>query len=143
MKQCCLPRSQKGIVLLEALIAILIFSMGILALVGMQANAIGHVQDAKYRADAGFLANQVIGEIWAKQANLAANPAAYNYPSGGTPPAGLTEWVNTVGATLPGAASNPPQVVINGNQVSVTVRWQPPQSGALHSHVAVAAIACC
>jgi type IV pilus assembly protein PilV len=43
--------------LLEALIAILIFSFGILGLVGLQANAINLSTDAKYRADAALLAN--------------------------------------------------------------------------------------
>ena len=42
--------------LLEALIAILIFSMGILALMGMQATAINTVSESKYRSNAGFLA---------------------------------------------------------------------------------------
>jgi len=40
---------QTGSVVLEALIAILIFSIGILALIGMQATAINSVADAKYR----------------------------------------------------------------------------------------------
>jgi len=45
---------QKGATLLEALMGILIFSVGILALVGMQALAIKQMTDAKYRSDAGF-----------------------------------------------------------------------------------------
>ena len=48
---------QRGATLLEALIGILIFSVGILALVGMQALAIKHMSDAKYRSDAAFFAN--------------------------------------------------------------------------------------
>ena len=60
---------QQGSVLLEGLIAILIFSMGILALVGLQAAAIKNSSDAKYRADASYLANQIIGQMWADRAN--------------------------------------------------------------------------
>ena len=56
-------RLQGGATLLEAIIGILIFSLGILALVGMQALAIKQVNDAKYRADASFYANQIIGEM--------------------------------------------------------------------------------
>jgi type IV pilus assembly protein PilV len=41
--------------LLEALVAILIFSISLLALVGMQAMAVRNVGEAKYRADASFL----------------------------------------------------------------------------------------
>lgn len=64
------PISQKGIVLLEAMIALLIFSMGILALVGLQAAMIKNTSDNKYRADASFLAQERIGRMWADPNNL-------------------------------------------------------------------------
>jgi type IV pilus assembly protein PilV len=60
---------QKGAVILEALIAILIFSMGILALVGLQAVMLQNTTDSKFRADASYLAQQQIGRIWADPAN--------------------------------------------------------------------------
>src|SRR5471030_755365 len=60
---------QTGSMILEAMIAILIFSMGILALIGMQATAINSVSDAKYRSTAGFLADQMIGTVWATRQN--------------------------------------------------------------------------
>ena len=44
--------------LIEALIGILIFSIGILALIGMQAAAIRNTADARYRSEASFLANR-------------------------------------------------------------------------------------
>lgn len=55
---------QIGFVLLEGLIAILIFSMAILGVVGMQATAITQASESQYRADAAFLANQLIGQMW-------------------------------------------------------------------------------
>jgi type IV pilus modification protein PilV len=56
--------AQKGVMLLEALIAILVFSLGILAMVGMQAVAIGHSGQAKYRADASFAVNKLFAMMW-------------------------------------------------------------------------------
>lgn len=53
-------RQQSGVILLEALLAILIFSLGILALVGLQAAAVKQSADAKYRTEAALLANEVI-----------------------------------------------------------------------------------
>ena len=47
-------KKQRGVMLIEGLIAILIFSLGVLAMVGMQAQAINHTSQAKYRADAAF-----------------------------------------------------------------------------------------
>ena len=54
------PVNQQGVVLIEALIAILIFSMGIMALLGLQAAMIKNTSDNKYRADASFIANNVL-----------------------------------------------------------------------------------
>ena len=65
-------RQQTGVMLLEALIAILIFSLGILAIIGLQAQSIRNSSEAKYRADASFLANQLIGYMWTDPANFAA-----------------------------------------------------------------------
>ncbi|MBZ0095017.1 MAG: type IV pilus modification protein PilV [Sulfuricella sp.] len=129
--------SQRGSVLLEALIAILIFSMGILALIGMQAAAISNVSDAKYRSDASFLANQVIGEMWANQPNL----ASYAYAGTGTPPAVLTNWVAKVQSTLPGTAANAPTIAIGTNNlVTITVSWQPPKTPVAHRHQVITQI---
>ena len=136
--------------LLEGLIAILIFSMGILAIVGMQATAIKNSADAKYRSDASYLANQIIGQMWADRSNLASYA---NYPGAGTicnptgsasvyaNMTGMTGWLTTVSNTLPNAAANKQQVVIGANNlVTVTVCWQAPQENVWHNFVATAQI---
>lgn len=83
--------------MLEGLIAILIFSMAILAVVGLQATAIAKGTESQYRADAAFLANQLIAQMWvhagsgvinasgvivagnAATSGVAAAPNLYNY----------------------------------------------------------------
>jgi len=138
---------QAGVMLLEALIAILIFSVGILAIVGMQATAIQDMGEAKYRSDASFLANQIIADMWGNSANL----AGYAYAGSGSVPAVLTNWVNTVQSRLPGVSvasgTNLPIVAIGANNtVTVTVRWQPARDvslNAAHSYQLVAYINCC
>ena len=129
---------QRGATLLEAMVGILIFSLGILALVGMQALAIKQVNDAKYRADASFFANQIIGEMWVNRTNL----GTYAYAGGGSPPAVLANWVSAVQSGLPGITSgtNQPTVAVAGTTVTVTVRWQPPAATAAHNHVTIAYI---
>ena len=47
-------RRQGGFMLIEALIAILIFSIGILGIVGLQAAAVNQSTDARYRSEAAF-----------------------------------------------------------------------------------------
>ena len=55
--------SQRGVVLLESLIAILIFSIGILGAVGLQATVIKNTSEAQYRAIASSYVQQRIGVI--------------------------------------------------------------------------------
>ena len=75
--------AQKGSALLEALIAIVVFSLGLLALAGAQANAIRAQGEAKARADAAFVANQVIGDLWSVAPNqLAGSEADRVFKSG-------------------------------------------------------------
>ena len=66
------PARQQGVVLLEALIAILIFSLGILGLVGLQAGMVKGTSEAKYRAEASYVAQREIGRIWADPNNAAS-----------------------------------------------------------------------
>lgn len=129
---------QRGATLLEALIGILIFSIGILALVGMQALAIKHMSDAKYRSDAAFFANEIIGQMWVNRGSL----GSYAYAGSGTPPAAIDNWVTSVQNTLPGvtAAANRPIITVAGTTVTITVRWQLPGGTDVHRHTTMAYI---
>ena len=55
---------QSGVALLEALIAILIFSLGILTIVAIQATSIRLTGDAQLRTRASLLAERLIGQMW-------------------------------------------------------------------------------
>lgn len=143
----CAKTQQTGSVILEALIAILIFSIGILALVGMQATAIGNVADAKYRSTSGFLANQIVGTIWATRvgainANASNVMAATPDPTFACNPCGAANgnaytqaWVASgVAAELPNGTAS---IAISGAVVTVTLNWQPPTAAsgvAPHRH---------
>ncbi|HEY2336988.1 MAG TPA: type IV pilus modification protein PilV [Burkholderiales bacterium] len=124
-------RGQRGVALLEALIGILIFSIGILAVVGMQATAIRTVSDSKYRSEAAFLANQLLTQMWTD----AGNVSAYAYPGTGTVPARLTNWVSDVGSRLPGTTAAQPVIAVSGATASgatvqITVYWQLPEEAS-------------
>ena len=127
--------------LLEGLIAILIFSLGILAIVGMQGAAVKASGDAKYRSDAALLANQLIGAMWVS--DRAPATLKTSFETNGT---GYNAWLADVGATLPGVAANPPQVVVDAmnpatlGQVTVTIFWQAPNESTAHNHSVIAQI---
>lgn len=131
-------RRQRGASLLEAMIGILIFSIGILALVGMQALAIKHMSEAKYRSDAAFFANDLIAQMWVNRGSL----GSYAYTGSGAPPVALQYWVASIQTELPGvtAAANLPIVTVVGTTVTVTVRWQVPGGSSDHKHVTIAYI---
>lgn len=127
--------------LLEALIGILIFSIGILALIGMQATAMRTTIDAKYRSEASFLVNEVIGRMWvgdkANLANFATSPGS----PAACPASPVCPWITRVELLLPNATgANAPEVAVAGNEVTVTVRWQPPGDTQASSHLAVTQI---
>jgi type IV pilus assembly protein PilV len=138
-------KREQGVMLLEALIGILIFSIGILAIVAMQAAAIGYTSDAKYRSDASFLANQIITQIWLDRGTNMANTTSYAYP-GGTATA-LSNWVSKVNATLPGNKAPAITVTLSGtpatsSTIGVTISWQPPNSGTVvHSYRTISVVA--
>ena len=152
---------QSGVMLIEALIAILIFSVGVLGIIGLQASAAKASVDAQFRSEAALLANELIGRMWAgdrTQATLQANYASANgamYQQwawvGAIPASPGTQAApaaGTVLATLPGARVNPPTVVIAASagtavpssQVTITIFWQVPGEAAVHNYVAVAQV---
>lgn len=150
-----LRRAQSGVMLLEALIGMLIFTIGILALVGMQGFAMRTAAESKYRADASFMANQVIGSMWVDITNILEYDTAKGRKCpGGTPslPAEKAacrrdNWAKQVEVALPGVrGGNEPTIAVNGDEVTVTVQWQRKADGSTtgdfnkHNYVAVAKI---
>ena len=142
------PLNQRGMSLIETMVAVLILAIGILGLLGFQAVAIANISAAKYRTDASFLASQLIGALWANRQSLEATPAAFTHfgAGGGCEPTGsrathaaVTGWLTDVGAALPGATADAQQVRIDANQmVIVTVCWKAPGDTRWHNHIEVA-----
>ena len=131
---------QQGSVVLEALISILLFSIGILAIVGLQAASIKNTASAKYRTDASLLVNQVIGQMWVSNKTNATLVANFSSPAG----AGYAVWANSVAQALPGVsgvAANTPIIAIDAsNNATITVFWQAPGEAAAHNYTAIAVV---
>jgi type IV pilus assembly protein PilV len=125
---------QRGMMLLEVLVAILIFSMGILAMLGMQATGMRATIDAKYRSEASFLATEIIGAIWGDAGNVTLYDSA---TCSGVP--ACNAWLLKVANRLPNATgANVPTIDVAGRQVTVTVRWQRPGETTASRHELVA-----
>lgn len=93
-----LPRAERGGFLLEALVGILIFTLGVLGLFALQARAIGYSSDIQYRGEAAYLANAYLSKMWAMpRATLTAlfdDPGEAEYDA----------FALTIQQRLPGAA---------------------------------------
>lgn len=134
--------------LLEALIAILIFSIGILAIVGMQGSAVKASSDAKYRSDAGMQANNLIAQMWVS--DRTATMLKTNFQGGnGTDGTQYTAWTgsktspssDSVFGTLPGSITNPPKVTVSATGVvNIEILWQAPGDSTAHKFFIVTQI---
>ena len=95
-------------------------------------------------AEAAFLANEIISEIWVDRGANYSNVAKYAVSGGTTGGApGADRWVQKVQTLLPGSDTYPPEVAIvtpaaGGRQVTVTLRWKAPEAVAPSNHVAIA-----
>ena len=147
-------RAQQGAFLLEALIGILIFSLGVLGIVGLQARAIRFTNDAEFRAEAMYLANSLISEMWTDDRALLYTK--YDSTQGG---AGYIAFQTRVNTALAGATIPAPVVVVNGpppfnfyppplpqansvmsNVVQVQVFWQLPGDPITHNYTTTGVI---
>jgi type IV pilus assembly protein PilV len=153
------PARQRGFLMIEALIAILIFTLGILGMIAMGGTAIGAQSDARYRTDAARLAENIANTIAlnADRSNptdplvLQTSLAPFQHqPTGtvcgafsGTASANalVTSWLSEVTTTgpglpgLPGTVAGGQQIAISSgaggyNKVEVTVCWKDPGTPA-------------
>lgn len=139
--------SQRGVMLIEMLIAVLLFSLGILGIVALQAQSIRHVGDAQYRGEAVFLANALVSQMWVDDRTSIDKTyldTTYGDAGGGPGYAAFKEMVRT----LPGAdlSTNAPQVKVaagpatTSSVVTVTVFWQLPGEPSPHNYSTTAVI---
>jgi type IV pilus assembly protein PilV len=127
-RQTAASRRVRGVVLIEVLVAMLIFMLGVIGLVGLQGAMTRAQTESKIRADAAFLASDVVGRMWSDLANM----ATYS----GTGCASQTrckEWQTKVAGSLP-RGTGAVTVDATTGDVEVTVNWTMP-NGDAHQYV--------
>ena len=139
-------RQQKGSMVIEALLAILLFSLGVIAMMGLQAASVTMATDAKYRSDANLLANNLMAQMWSSHESTTL---VTDFQTGG---AVYNAWLTDVNAALPGAAAQPPAVTVAavtstvGSQtittypVTIQISWKGPDEATFHTYTALAQI---
>jgi Tfp pilus assembly protein PilV len=118
---------QAGAYLLEALIGMLIFALGVLGIVGLQAASLRTTTDSGLRAEAVFAASQLLGQMWTDDR---ANLAAYSSTFAGPP---YKNFAAQLRAAQLGAFAQDPTVLIDNfaappsqtsNSVTIQIFWR-------------------
>jgi type IV pilus assembly protein PilV len=111
-------RAQAGVAMLEVLVSILLFSLGVLGLIGLQTRAISVSGDAEDRNRAALLANEIVSTMWLNN-SITVDTAA---------------WTTRIGDLtrngLPGAELDVTPLTTIANTADITITWTPPQRAA-------------
>ena len=109
-------RPESGFTLIEVLISLLVFSFGVLGMVGLQATASKLSVDSEERTRAALLASEMVATMWGNQSTTVSDGA-------------LTAWntrlADTSAMGLPGGSGTVGAADANG-VVTVTVTWTSP-----------------
>lgn len=136
-----MKRHQQGVVLLEALIAVLILAIGLLGTIGLQARAYSALSDASMRAEATIAAESLLGTMIVDQNNL----SLYQLAAGAAPNARLAKWLTETQRVIPGAsvviAVKPPVAASTNTQVDIAISWTRTSGGPVNSHLVTSFIA--
>lgn len=113
--------------LVEVLVSVLLFSVGVLALVGLQANMNQAQGAAKVRTDAAYLASELTGLMWSDASHLDdytdSQCGAY---------ARCQAWRDKLARSLPNGLAT--VTMPTAGEVKIEITWSLPD-GAPHKYV--------
>lgn len=125
---------QRGSSLLEGLLAIILFSIGLLSLLMLLSATLIESSNARYRIEASLLINDLVSHMWIGDHSLNGLKTRY----ADTTSTDYQSWFTSVSNRLPGvsAKANTPQITIdNARNVTVTLRWQVPGDSTSHQMI--------
>ena len=126
-----LRKQQAGILLIEVLVTIVIVSFGLLGVAGVILNSLKVNESSYTRAQAVWLANDVIDRMRANRGAAEGSALPYNFALGTaclvtdpTPVPGkdVNQWLCTVANTLPSGLGSV-NLASATKKVTVTVQW--------------------
>lgn len=117
-------RQQRGVSLIDALIAITILSFGLIGMTRMQGRMVSAATDAQLRTTAVQLADELLNTALVD----AANAACYTLPQSGTCNSSVasgraTAWSSSVTATMPGTVTKGVVLDAATGRMTVSIGW--------------------
>jgi len=126
-----LTEKQRGFSLLEALIAFLVLSIGLLGMAALQLTGLKQNQSALFRSHATFQAYQITDRMRANREN--AENGDYSRDIGDPDPTAgaladedVIDWLSNLSSVLPAGDG---AIAINGDVVTVTIQWDDSRAG--------------
>ena len=116
-------RRQRGVSLIEALLAAVLLAIGLLGTIGLQARAYSALSDAGLRAEATIAAEELLGVMSLDSAHL----GDYVLAAGDEPGERLEAWYDKTLARIPGASitvSVDEGAAPEPSEVAIAIIWQ-------------------
>jgi type IV pilus assembly protein PilV len=133
------PAYQRGGSLLEGLLAIVLFSIGLMSLLMLLSATLVETGNARYRSEASMLASDLIAQMWTGDRSLTELRARFTESTSED----YQRWLDTVHSRLPGTSgtTNLPTITIDDQRrVKILIRWQAPGDGKTHQLLTLATI---
>lgn len=125
---------QHGSALIEGLLAIVVFSIGLIGMLMLLSAAMIESGNARYRSEASLLASDLVGRMWSGDRSLASLRSRFVDNNSDE----FLQWQRRVQSALPGAlvTANQPVVTISDDRdVTITLGWQLPGERDAHQLV--------
>lgn len=123
-------KNNKGFYIIEGIISILIFSIGILGVIKIQANSITNIADGQFRITAVSLSNSLLNQMLLDKQNINSylNKSNDNYK----------KWETSLESNLPGITDNPPELSLEsynyGQSIKLIVYWLNPTNRQVYKY---------
>lgn len=130
-----IARRQRGIALIESLVAAVLLAVGLLGAIALQARSSSALADAGTRAEAAMAADRLLGTMAVDLPNL----SAYALTAGGAAGPRLLPWYTDTIARIPHAAVSiavapAPVTGSSSQQVDITIAWTRKAGSTQNSH---------
>lgn len=133
-------RFQTGVSMIEVLVAIIILSVGLLGLAGLQTAGLTHNQSASFRSTASVMAYGILDSMRANR--IEAGAGSYNHSLEDSAPAGdtisgqdVSNWLNELALRLPDGLGS--IAVDADNRVTVLIQWDDSRGAAVPQQFAM------
>ena len=130
---------QYGIGLLEALVALLIISIGMMSVLKLLTTSLQEISNVQYRAQAALMASGLIAEMWTKNHSIKNLKEQYAEESA----EGYKKFLGQTKKKLPGVSDtiNQPAIDIKDDgKIIINMQWQAAGEATVHKIVFVTKI---